>query len=258
MAFEDQVVLITGAAGGIGKATARKFAESGAKLALVDLNEEALKQVVNELQLSNEQTLAIPADCSDEEQVIRYTRQTVDRFGRIDVFFNNAGIEGKIGAITDLDIEVLDQVYQVNIRGVFLGLKHVLKVMKEQRSGAVINTASVAGKMGTPGLGAYVASKHAVIGLTKTAALECADFGIRVNAICPAPIHTRMMRSIEEGTAPGHGQMIQEQFAQKIPMKRYGEVGEVANLVYFLASDEAKFITGAHYAIDGGMSATSL
>ncbi|RAL24039.1 SDR family NAD(P)-dependent oxidoreductase [Thermoflavimicrobium daqui] len=258
MSFEEKVVLITGAAGEIGRATARKFMNSKAKLALVDVNKSALEEVVRELKLEEDQVLTIAADCSKEEDVVNYTQEVVRYFGQIDVFFNNAGIEGKVGPITDLDIEVLDQVYQVNIRGVFLGLKHVLRVMKEQGSGVVINTASIAGKFGSTGLAAYTASKHAVIGLTKTAALESADFGIRVNAICPSPIHTRMMRSIEDGVAPGKGEFVKEKLIQSIPMKRYGEVDEVANLVYFLASDEASYITGNHYAIDGGMSATSL
>lgn len=258
MSFKDKVVVITGAAGEIGKATAKKFAENGAILALVDLNADSLQQVVQELQLEEERVLAIEADCTQEDQVINYIESVVDRFGRIDVFFNNAGIEGKTGFITDLDINVLDDVYQVNIRGVFLGLKHVLKVMQEQKNGVIINTASVFGKFGITNVGPYIASKHAVIGLTKVAALESAEYGIRVNAICPAPIQTRMMRSIEEGIAPGHGQVVQEQLLQAIPMRRYGEVHEVANLVYFLASDEASYITGNHYAVDGGMSATSL
>ncbi len=256
MEFKDKVVLITGAAGGIGKKTAQLFAREGAKLGLVDLSKEALESTISELGLEKGRALTLPADVSNEQQVMDYVKQTKQAFGRIDVFFNNAGIEGRFAMITDLKGEDVDKVYNVNVKGVFYGLKHVIPVMKEQKAGAIVNTSSVAGLMGSPGLGAYVMSKHAVLGWTKTAALESAEFSIRINAICPAPINTRMMRSIEAGASPQNAKAAQEAFAQTIPMKRYGEAEEVAQLVLFLASDRASYITGSYYTIDGGMSAT--
>lgn len=256
MHFPDKVVLITGAAGGIGKVTAKAFAEEGAKLALVDLKQGPLDEAVSELKLEKGRYVTIAADVSKEEMVRDYVRKTVDTFGKIDVFFNNAGIEGKVAPIVEQTDENLTTVLDVNVKGVFFGLKHVIAVMREHRSGAIINTASVAGLIGSPLMSPYIASKHAVIGLTKTAAIECAELGIRVNAICPAPIHTRMMRSIEEGAAPGRGQEVQKQYEAAIPMKRYGEPTEVAQLVLFLASDKASYITGAAVPVDGGMTAT--
>lgn len=256
MHFRDKVVLITGAAGGIGKVTAKAFAEEGAKLALVDLKQGPLDEAVSELKLEKGRYVTIAADVSKEEMVRDYVRKTVDTFGKIDVFFNNAGIEGKVAPIVEQTDENLTTVLDVNVKGVFFGLKHVIAVMREHRSGAIINTASVAGLIGSPLMSPYIASKHAVIGLTKTAAIECAELGIRVNAICPAPIHTRMMRSIEEGAAPGRGQEVQKQYETAIPMKRYGEPTEVAQLVLFLASDKASYITGAAVPVDGGMTAT--
>jgi len=254
MRFQDKVVIITGAAGGIGKATAKAFAEEGALLALVDLQQSALDEAVRELNLAAGKYVTIAADVTQEPMVQQYVEQTVKQFGKIDVFFNNAGIEGKYAFLTEQKADDFSKVMDVNVKGVFYGLKHVIQAMKQRRSGAIVNTASVAGLIGSPGLGPYIASKHAVVGLTKTAALEYAEWGIRVNAICPAPIHTRMMRSIEEGAAPGRGKEMQKQYKAAIPMKRYGEPHEVAQLVLFLASDQASYITGAAYPIDGGMT----
>ena len=254
MRFNDKVVLITGAAGGIGKATARAFAEEGALLALVDLQQSALDVAVGDLNLAEGTYVTIAADVSKEDQVQQYVEKTLGKFGKIDVFFNNAGIEGAYAMITDQTADNFAKVLDVNVKGVFYGLKHVIKVMKQQRSGAIVNTASVAGLVGSPGMAPYIASKHAVIGLTRTAALECAEWGIRVNAVCPAPINTRMMRAIEEGAAPGRGQEMQKQYEAAVPMKRYGEPHEVAQLVLFLASEQASYITGAAVPIDGGMT----
>lgn len=173
-----------------------------------------------------------------------------------DVFFNNAGIEGVYSTIVDSEASNLEKVIDVNLKGVFYGLKHVMRVMMDQKSGAIVNTASVAGLVGFPGLSPYVASKHAVIGLTKTAAVEVAESGVRINAICPAPVNTRMMRSIESNIAPGNEGAVQKQFAESISVKRYGEPSEIANLVVFLASDKASYITGGIYPIDGGMTAS--
>lgn len=256
MDFQNQVVLITGGAGGIGKAAAKKFAEHGANLALVDLEQEALEKAASEIKTEKE-ILLLTADVTKEEDVKKYVDATVKKWGRIDVFLNNAGVEGKFGLITELSAQDLDFVLGVNVKGVFLGLKHVMSVMMEQGKGSIVNTASVAGLIGSPGMAPYIASKHAVIGLTKTAALELAESGVRVNAVCPAPIHTRMMRSIEAGAMPGKEEEAQAAFAEAVPMKRYGEPEEVANLMLFLASEQASYLTGCYYRVDGGYGATS-
>lgn len=250
MNVKDKVVVITGAAGVIGKATANLFAEEGAKLVLVDLNMNALQDVAKNLSLDSNQYLLVKANVKKEEDVENYINKTVNNFGRIDVLFNNAGIEGDVTDIKDTTVANMANVLDVNVIGVFLGLKYALRQMFKQGYGSIINTASDAGVSSASGLGAYVASKHAVIGLTKTAALECGDSGVRVNAICPASINSRLMRSLEEGTE--NPEQAREIYKSKIPMKRYGEPEEVGQVVLFLASDRSSFVTGAHYNVDGG------
>ncbi|MCW3488534.1 SDR family NAD(P)-dependent oxidoreductase [Dethiobacter alkaliphilus] len=251
MEFKDKVVVITGGSGGIGSATAEIFAENGAKLVLIGTSSEKTEKKAKELGLKEGEYLALGADVSKEADVKAYVDATVDKFGRIDVFFNNAGVSGDIANTADISSENMEKIYGVNIMGVHFGLKHVLKVMLKQKSGSIINTSSLAGLRGFPGLGAYVASKHAVVGLTRTAALEVAGEGVRVNAICPAPVETRMMDTIEKDMGEG----ARENFEAGVPMKRYGKREEIARLVYFLASDKASFITGGIYTIDGGQSA---
>lgn len=255
MELKDKVAIITGGSGGIGIETAKLFAKEGAKLVLVDLKQETLEEAAKELALDPEDYLLIVTDVSKEENVVDYVKQTKEKFGRIDVLFNNAGIEGQVAPLIEQPAENLDNVLNVNVKGVFFGMKHVLPVMMEQKSGSIINTSSIAGWIGFPGITPYVASKHAVIGMTKNAALEVAETGVRVNAISPAPIETRMMRAVEEGAAPGKADEMKQAYIQAIPMKRYGEPEEVAELVLFLASDRSKFITGSAYLIDGGFVA---
>ena len=184
--------------------------------------------------------------------VAAYAKAALDAYGRIDCFFNNAGIEGTLAAIVDMDEAVFDQVMAVNVKGVFLGLRHVLPAMLAQKSGAVVNTASVAGLVGTPGMSAYVASKHAVIGLTKSAAGEVARAGVRVNAVCPGPIDTRMIHSIEAQINPADPAAVEKSYHAALPLGRYGTADEIANLVLFLCSDYASNINGAQYVADGG------
>ena len=254
MDFADKIVLITGAAGGIGSAAAAGFAREGATLVLVDLDEQGLHKVVADRGLDAERTLLITADVRQEDEVNAYVRAAVDRHGRIDVFFNNAGAEGRTGSIVDTTTETLDLILDVNVKGSFLGLREVLRVMTGQGGGAIINTSSMAGLIPFSGLGVYTASKHAVLGLTRVAAEEAAPFGVRVNAVCPGPVNTRMMRGIEAGMSPDDIAGVQAAFAGLTALKRYAEPEEVAEVVLFLASDRASYVTGSVYTIDGGMT----
>lgn len=251
--LKGKVAIITGAAAGIGKATAELFVKHGAQVMLVDINADELQQTASAFNQSDVQWIA--ADVADEAAVKDYVAQTVAHFGRVDVFFNNAGIEGKMGPISEQSLENFDRVMAVNVRGAFLGLKYVLKEMQKQGSGSIINMSSVAGLDGTATASPYVTSKHAVTGLSKCAALEVAAQNIRVNSVHPSPINTRMMRSIEELFNPGHAEEAKKKLERGVPMQRYGESAEVANLVLFLASDESSFITGSQYRVDGGMGA---
>ncbi len=252
--LKDKVALITGGAAGIGLETARLFLGVGARVALVDLDDDDLSDAARDLG-NPDDLLTIAADVSSVEDSKRYVAQTVEAFGRIDVFFNNAGIEGKVAPLVDQKIEDFDRVLAVNVRGAFLGLQHVLPVMIGQKSGSVINTSSIAGLKGSPNVAPYITSKHAVVGLTRAAAIEAAGHNVRVNSVHPSPVNTRMMRSLEEGFNPGHGEEVKQQVAYTIPLGRYGESLDIANLVLFLASDESAFITGAQYPVDGGMAA---
>ncbi|WP_144548487.1 SDR family NAD(P)-dependent oxidoreductase [Bacillus sp. X1(2014)] len=250
--FASKVVIITGAAGGIGKETVRKFAKEGAKIALVDLNYEALQATAKELALEEDQYILIAADVSKEEEVANYVQRTKERFGQIDVFFNNAGIEGAFALLTDYPSDALDKVVNINIKGVFYGLKHVLQVMQQQKSGSIINTASAGAKAALPFTSAYIASKAAVLGLTKAAAMEYAEHGIRVNAICPGPTNTRFMRSVEASLSPGKTEEYQAMVRQSVPLGRYAEPADIANTVLYLASENSSYVTGTDIDVDGG------
>ncbi|MEV5029273.1 SDR family NAD(P)-dependent oxidoreductase [Paenibacillus sp. LPE1-1-1.1] len=246
-----KTAVITGAAGGIGKELARRLAERGVNLVLVDLNEEALLQVKEELGLNDHHALIVAADVSKEEDVQNYVNKAVEKFGTIDYFANNAGIEGPSGLVEEQSVKALDLVYNVNVRGVFLGLHYVIPVMKKQKSGAILNTSSLAGLMGAPGMSPYIMSKHAVIGLTRVTANELAPFGIRMNAVLPGTINTRMMRQIEANF--GSPEDFKAANEAATPMGRYGEPQEVAAVMNFLLSDEASFVTASLYTVDGGM-----
>lgn len=250
----NKIALITGGASGIGKEVAQQFLQAGANVVLVDLQEDVLSQTKAELESLGE-VLTIQADVSKEADVVNYVKTAVGHFETIDIFFNNAGIEGQVAPIVQQTVENFDQVISVNVRGVFLGLKHVLPIMLEQKRGSIINTSSVAGLGGSPLVSPYVASKHAVVGLTKVAALEAASANVRVNSIHPSPVNTRMMRSLEAGFNPENAEEAKAGFAGGIPLGRYGEVADIAKLVLFLASDDSSFITGSQYRVDGGMGA---
>lgn len=250
----QKVAIITGGAGGLGKETAKLLLQEGAKVLIVDLFDEPLLKTKEELSKYGE-ILTVKADVSQESDVINYVKTAVDHWGKIDVFFNNAGIEGIYSSFVDTTVENFDKVMSVNVRGVFLGMKHVLPVMMAQKSGSIINTSSVAGLAGWGGITPYVASKHAVVGLTKNAALEAASANVRVNSIHPSPVNTKMMRSVEAGLLPGEAEAAKEAITKEIPIGRYGEPIDIAKLVLFLASDDSSFITGSQYRIDGGIGA---
>jgi NAD(P)-dependent dehydrogenase (short-subunit alcohol dehydrogenase family) len=248
--LDKKSAIITGGAGGIGKETAKRFLQEGAEVMLVDLNEDDLKQAREEL--GGDNVYYVAADVSKVDDVKNYARQAKEQFGKVDIFFNNAGIEGVVKPIGDYPVEEYDKVMAVNVRGVWLGLKYIIPLMKS--GGSVIITSSVAGIRGTANVSAYVASKHALLGITKSLALEVAGDNIRVNAINPSPVDNRMMRSLEEGFSPEDAEGAKSQFEQMIPMGRYAENEDIANLATFLASDESSFITGATHMIDGGMT----
>lgn len=256
MEFNDQVVLVTGGGNGIGRAAALAFAKRGAKVVVVDRDEGAAKAVALDITGAGGVAQAFGADVTRSSEVQAYVDFAVSQFGRIDCFFNNAGIEGPISPIAEYDEDAFDQVLSVNLKGVFLGMRFVLPVMLKQGNGAVVNTASIAGLVGTPGMPAYVASKHAVIGLTKVAAGEVSAQGVRVNAICPGPIDTRMVQDIAAQISPDDPGAVQRGYEASIPLGRYGTADEVANVVLFLCSDLASNITGAQYVVDGGRTAS--
>ncbi len=197
----------------------------------------------------------VQADVTRSSDVQGYVEAALDAYGAIDCFHNNAGIEGRVAPMAEYDEAAFDAVMGVNVKDVFLGLRHVLPVMIRQGRGAVVNTASIAGLVGTSGMPAYVASKHAVIGLTKVAAGEVGPLGVRVNAVCPGPIATRMVRDIAKQVSPNNPEGVEERYAASIPLRRYGTAEEVANLVLFLCSDLAGNVTGAQYVVDGGRTA---
>ncbi len=259
--LEGKVAVITGATGGIGSAAARLFADEGARVALVDLDEAALRETAQSI--GEDKASYTVADVTQPDQTRAYINEAVERWGGIDILLANAGIEGVLSLITDYPIDVFDRVMAVNVRGVWLGIKYAIPAMRERGGGSIVITSSTAGIGGSPEMSAYNTSKHAVIGLMRTAALEFAPDGIRVNTVNPAPIETRMMRSIEEMRVDAMDDskvtvdVIKQAAADRLPLQRYGEPEEVARLMLFLSSDDSSFCTGGVYMVDGGRSAGS-
>jgi NAD(P)-dependent dehydrogenase (short-subunit alcohol dehydrogenase family) len=252
--LDGKVAVVTGAAGVIGTATVRLLAERGARIVAVDRREQDLKSAISDLPASA-QALAVAADVTQEDEVAGYVRTACDRFGTIDVFYNNAGVEGEVKPITEYSLEAFRRVLDVNVVGVFLGLKHVLPVMLKQNKGSIINTASIAGLMGSPHIAVYSASKHAVVGLTKSTAWECTGTGVRINCVCPGLIESRMLSAIFQGRFGGNAPPPMEKIVERIPARRLGQASEVASIVAFLASDEASYVSGSAYTVDGGRTA---
>ncbi|HKB82696.1 MAG TPA: SDR family oxidoreductase [Burkholderiales bacterium] len=250
----NKVVVLTGAGSGIGLAAVNLFAKEGAKLMLAGRNEAALASAVKAAGAGNAAYLV--ADVSKPEDNQRLIGATEQKFGGIDAFVANAGVEGASASIVDYPVDAFDQVMAVNVRGVFLGLKYAIPALKKRGGGSIVITSSIGGiKARGQGNSAYIASKHAEIGLMRTASMECAAFNIRVNCVLPGPTDTRMMHSIEEGRSPGAPEKARETIVAGLPLKRYGTPAEVASVMLFLASDESSICTGGVYLADGGLSA---
>ncbi len=245
----ERVAVISGGAGGIGAATGERLAARGFAVLVVDRDEAAATAAAERI---GGGASACAADVSREDDVRGYVAAALERYGRIDAFFNNAGIEGVISNVEDYPVDVFDQVLAVNLRGIFLGLKHVVPVMREQGSGAILNTASQAGVRGVPGLSAYVASKHGVVGISQGVALEVAAAGIRVNCLCPGPTETRMMEDIKQAVRAAGGDP--QNFVDRMPVGRFGEPGEIADVAAWALSDAPPFMTGAVLTVDGAMT----
>jgi NAD(P)-dependent dehydrogenase (short-subunit alcohol dehydrogenase family) len=252
--IDGKIAIITGAAGGIGRATTKRFVAEGASVLMVDLDEDALRHAADEIG-TPDQIAIHAADVSKPDHVRNYVDACVSRFGGVDVLFANAGIEGTVGQLTDVSYDDFDRVQKVNLYGCWLALKYAAPKIAERGGGSIIFTSSVAGIVGASGLGPYVASKHAVVGLAQTAAIELANQNIRVNTVNPGPVANRMMDSIEKQSAPDDPESVHAGFEEKVPLRRYATNEEVANMVLFLASDESSYSTGSQFVIDGGYTA---
>ena len=251
MSETNQVVVITGAGSGIGRASSLKFAANGDKVVLVDFNPHTGEETLKLVKEQGGEGIFVQANVANSEDVQNYVNKAVETYGRIDVFFNNAGVLQKMSMLADIEESEFDRILSVNVKGVYLGMKYVLKVMENQGSGVIINTASTAGIRSEHSLAVYSASKHAVVGLTKSAALEYVKKGIRVNAICPGGVDTTLTQAVpmmiqESGYIP-------EEFPN-MRLGRYAQPEELAEVVTFLASPKNSYMTGSIVAVDGGLT----
>jgi NAD(P)-dependent dehydrogenase (short-subunit alcohol dehydrogenase family) len=252
---EGRSMLVTGAAGAIGFATSEILAREGARVMLVDIDNARLQARTAELKAAGHDVVAFHADCADEAQVKAYAQAALDAFGRVDGFFNNAGIEGVLAPTHEYPVEEFDKVLHVNLRGMFLGLRHVLPDMVRRGKGAVVNTASIGSERGLAGACAYNAAKHGAVGLTRTAASEVAQKGVRVNCVMPGVIETPLLVGMLEQMFDDV-QAGMDKLGQVATLNRVGQPREVGDVVSFLLSDEASYVNGAKWEIDGGALAT--
>ncbi|MFF9126580.1 SDR family NAD(P)-dependent oxidoreductase [Streptomyces sp. NPDC014889] len=248
--FTGQVAFVTGASSSMGLATARTFAASGAAVALADINEDAVKAAAQQLADDGHQVLALVCDVSDEDQVAAAVDRTVEVFGRLDMAYNNAGIMPPPTDAADESADQFDRVQAINLRGIWASMKHELRHMRDQGSGAIVNCSSLGGLVGNPGRAAYHATKHGVIGLTKSAALEYGSRGVRINAVCPGTISTPMVDAMVDGGELDRGQAESGQ-----AIARLGTAEEIAQAVLWLCSDGAGYVTGIALPVDGGYTA---
>lgn len=248
--LRDKIALVTGAAQGIGFATAKAFAQSGASIVLADWNEKLVTLAAEKLAAEGYKTLAIQCDVSDDAQVKSMIEKTVAAYGRLDIAYNNAGVQNQLAEAADQTIEDFERVTSINLRGVWSCMKYELQQMRQQGSGAIVNCSSIGGILGGAQRGTYHAAKHGVIGLTKSAALEYASKGIRINTVCPGLIHTPMAdKMIEGGQADALDAML-----KAVPVARLGRPEEIASTVVFLCSDAASLVVGHTLVVDGGYS----
>lgn len=250
LSFENQVALVTGAGSGMGLATARAFAEAGAAVALADVDEHAVRAAAEALVAAGRNAMALRCNVAEEAEVAAMVEQTVSTFGRLDAAFNNAGVQSPIAETADANGEEFDRVNAINLRGIWSCMKYELRRMRAQGSGAIVNCSSLGGLVGLPGRAAYHASKHGVIGLTKSAALEYAARGIHINAICPGVIDTPMVAAMVAKEPETMKDIMKEQ-----PIGRLGKPEEVASAVLWLCSPGAGFVIGHALAVDGGYTA---
>ena len=253
MRLADKVAVITGGAGGIGRGAAKLFAAEGANVLIADLTEDALEAALREI--GSNRVSACVADVTKAEDNRRMFEVATERYGGVDIFLANAGIEGVVALIAEAREEDFDRVIAVNVKGVWLGLKYAIPALTARGGGSIVITSSVAGITPTPGIAPYGASKHAVIGLMRAAAREGAPMNIRVNTVNPAPVDTGMMRRLEASRSPDDPEAAREQITRTIPLGRYAQPVDIANVMLFLASDDAAFVTGGIYKADGGSSA---
>lgn len=251
--LQDKVVIITGGAGGIGRAAGKLFVEEGAYVLLVDMDEATLADAAAEIGSNAVSTFVADVTRLEDNQAMVACAE--ERYGGVDVLLANAGIEGDVVPITEYDEARFDKVMAVNVKGPFLGLKAVIPAMEKRGGGSVVITSSVAGVTGTPGLSAYTTSKHAVIGLMRSAAKEVAPLGIRVNTVNPSPVETQMMRRLETGVAGEEGAaLVKSGFEERIPLQRYAAPEEIARAMLYLSSDDSSWVTGSVNVVDGGMT----